>query len=389
MQTRYFGDLITPYRILENGEVAVNEDGIITYVGARREKAPGEVLDYSGDLISPGFIDLHLHGGGGHDFMDATVDAFLGAAEMHARHGTTTMLPTSLTSSDEDLFAFFDVYRVARRENLRGSRMPGVHLEGPYFAKSQKGAQDERYIVEPKPEHYEKILARCPEIARWSVAAELPGALELGRYLRSRGILASLGHTDAMYDDAVLALENGYTLLTHFYSGMSGLVRKNAYRVPGLIDAGYMLDFDVEIIADGHHLPYSLLNYIYRAKGAGRVALITDSLRGAGMPDGESILGSLTTGQKCYIEDGVCKMPDRKAFAGSVATTDRLVRNMVKHALVPLPDAVRMATATPARIMGWTDCGVLAPGLRADLLVFDHEINVKRTVIGGNCVFEG
>lgn len=390
MQYRLFGDLITPYRVIKDGEVAFSaDDGIITYVGARREKAEGKTLDYSGNYISPGFIDLHLHGGGGHDFMDATVDAFLSAAEMHARHGTTTMLPTSLTSSDEDLFSFFDIYRVARRENTRGSTMPGVHLEGPYFAESQKGAQDPRYIVAPKREHYEKILEHCPEIARWSVASELPGALELGRYLRRRGIVASLGHTDAMYDDAILALENGYTLLTHFYSGMSGLVRRNAYRVPGLIDAGYMLDFDVEIIADGHHLPYSLLNYIYRAKGASRVCLITDSLRGAGMPDGESILGSLKTGQKCYIEDGVCKMPDRKAFAGSVATTDRLVRNMVFHADVPLCDAVRMASATPARVMGWTDRGVLAPELRADLLVFDKEINVCRTIIGGNTVFEG
>ena len=389
MQYRLFGNLITPYRVLEGGELAFSDEGIITYVGARRDNADGKILEDSDHYISPGFIDLHLHGGGGHDFMDATVDAFLGAAEMHARHGTTTMLPTSLTSSDEDLFAFFDIYRVARRENTRGSQMPGVHLEGPYFAKSQKGAQDERYIAEPKREHYEKILERCPEIARWTVAAELPGALELGRYLKSRGILASLGHTDAMYDDAILALENGYTLLTHFYSGMSGLVRQNAYRVPGLIDAGYMLDFDVEIIADGHHLPYTLLNYIYRAKGAGRVCLITDSLRGAGMPDGESILGSLKTGQKCYVEDGVCKMPDRKAFAGSVATTDRLVRNMVQNAFVPLPDAVRMASATPARVMGWTDRGVLAPEMRADLVVFDSDINVCRTIIGGKTVFEG
>lgn len=388
MNTRLIANVITPARILIGGEVAFDEKGILTYVGEKREAAEGKILDYSGYYVSPGFIDLHLHGGGGHDFMDATEEAFLAASRLHATHGTTTMLPTSLTCSDEELFAFFDVYRRAVRENTEGSSMPGVHLEGPYFAKSQKGAQDERYIVAPRREHYEKILKHCPEIARWTVAAELEGGMELGRFLSERGVVASLGHTDAMYEDALVAIENGYTLLTHFYSGMSGLVRKNSYRFPGLIDAGYMLDFDVEIIADGHHLPISLLNYIYRAKGPDKVALTTDSLRGAGMPDGDSILGSLKNGQRCIIEDGVCKMPDRLAFAGSVATTDRLVRNMYKLAGVPLCDAVKMATATPARIMGWRDRGVLTEGRRADLLVFDEDINIRRTVIGGRTVFE-
>lgn len=388
MDTRLFAKVITPTRILENGEVAFNEQGILTYVGERRGAAEGAALDFSEYYVSPGFIDLHLHGGGGHDFMDATEEAFLVASRMHATHGTTSMLPTSLTCSDEELFAFFDVYRRAVRENTEGASMPGVHLEGPYFAASQKGAQDERYIVAPRREHYEKILAHCPEIARWTIAAELEGGMELGRYLAERGVVASLGHTDAMYEDALVAIENGYTLLTHFYSGMSGLVRKNSYRFPGLIDAGYMLDFDVEIIADGHHLPVSLLNYIYRAKGPDKVALTTDSLRGAGMPDGDSILGSLKNGQRCIIEGGVCKMPDRLAFAGSVATTDRLVRNMYKLADVPLKDAVKMATATPARIMGWKDRGVLTEGRRADLLVFDDDINVLRTFLGGRCIFE-
>ena len=388
MDTRLIANVITPSRILKMGEVAFNEEGIITYVGERRKTAEGKVFEYPEYYVSPGFIDLHLHGGGGHDFMDATEEAFLVASRLHATHGTTSMLPTSLTCSDEELFAFFDVYRRAARENTEGSRMPGVHLEGPYFAKSQKGAQDERYIVAPRREHYEKILTHCPEIARWTIAAELEGGMELGRYLAERGVVASLGHTDAMYDDALVAIENGYTLLTHFYSGMSGLVRKNSYRFPGLIDAGYMLDFDVEIIADGHHLPISLLNYIYRAKGPDKVALTTDSLRGAGMPDGDSILGSLKNGQRCIIEDGVCKMPDRLAFAGSVATTDRLVRNMYKKAGVPLNDAVKMASATPARIMGWKDRGVLTEGRLADLLVFDDDVNDVRTIIGGRTVFE-
>lgn len=387
MQTRFFGKVVTPFRVLERGEVAFDAHGTLVYVGERRETASDACFDYEGRYITPGFVDLHLHGGGGHDFMDATVDAFCGAAKLHAAHGTTTMLPTSLTSSDEELFDFFDAFHKAKAENDRGAAMPGVHLEGPYFALAQKGAQDARYIVPPNPAHYTKILEKCPEILRWSAAAELDGGMAFGRFLTERGIVASLGHTDALYADALCARESGYTLLTHFYSGMSGMVRRDSYRFPGLIDAGYMLDFDVEIIADGCHLPLSILEYIYRAKGAARVALCTDALRGAGMPDGDSILGSLKNGRPCVIEDGVCKMPDRKVFAGSVATTDRLVRNMVR-AGVPFWDAVRMASATPARIMGWQDRGVLAEGKRADLLVLDEDVRVLRTVIGGVTVFE-
>ena len=382
------GRLITPLRIIENGEVCF-ENGRITYAGAERsDEGAYETTDYGGLYISPGFTDIHVHGGGGHDFMDCTVDAFLGAARLHASHGTATLLPTALTCPDEELFELFDVFEKARAAENDGAAMPGLHLEGPYFAVSQKGAQDEKYIVAPKKEHYMKILEKSRgSILRWSIAPELDGAFELGRLLFQNGILPSIGHSDAVFETAQEAFENGFTHLTHFYSGMSGLVRKNSYRFPGLIESGYMEPgFSVEVIADGRHLPFSMLSLVYKAKGPAMTALVTDAMRGAGQTEGRTILGSLKNGYEVFIEDGVAKLPDRSAFAGSIATADRLVRNMYCN-VCPLCDAVRMMTLTPARIVGLKSKGALAEGFDADITVFDEDINVYATYSMGRKIY--
>ena len=384
------GRVVLPDMILDDGAVSY-ENGVITAVGRFSPEIAreSEVIDCGKNYVSPGFVDLHLHGGGGHDFMDGTVEAFLGAARLHAEHGTTSMLPTTLSCSDEELFRFLDTYKVAKKQNTNGADMIGVHLEGPYFAISQKGAQDEKYIVPPVKEHYEKILSYSDDIVRWTAASELPGALQFGREVSQKGILVSLGHSDAMYEDAKEAISSGYSMLTHFYSGMGGLKRINSYRYPGLIDAGYMLDFTVELIADGCHLPISLLEYIPKVKGVEKVTLCTDSSRGAGLPDGENIiLGSLANGQSAIIEDGVAKLPDRSAFAGSVATTDRLVRNMYKKAGFKLTDAVRMMTLTPADAVKNEKKGKLEVGRDADIVVFDDDINIMKTIVRGNTIFE-
>lgn len=265
----------------------------------------------------------------------------------------------------------------------------GMHLEGPYFNPAQCGAQDPKYIKAPDPEEYKKVAAYADgAIVRWSVAAELPGALEMGDFLRENGIIASIGHSNAEYCQVKDASEHGYTLLTHFYCAMSSIVRRGGFRHLGVIESGYAIeDLDVEIISDGCHLPPELLRMIYRLKGPDKVALVTDSMRGAGMPDGESILGSLKNGQKVLIEDGVAKLMDRSAFAGSVATADRLVRVMYHQAGTGICDAVKMMTATPARILGIQDRkGTIAPGKDADLLVFDDDINIKNVFFAGEKV---
>jgi N-acetylglucosamine-6-phosphate deacetylase len=385
----YNGQLITPYKTIKQGTLLIEDGKIVALQEGNLDFSDADEIDAKGNYISPGFIDLHIHGGGGHDFMDNTVEAFLGIAETHARYGTTAMCPTTLTSEKEDLLKTLSIYEQANELNVKGAQFIGMHLEGPYFALSQRGAQDPRYIRAPDPAEYKEILAATNVIKRWSAAPELKGAIEFGKYLKSKGVLAAIAHTDAIYEEVLEAFENGYTLATHFYSSMSGVSRRDCFRFAGVIESGYLIDeMDVEIIADGVHLPAPLLKLIYKIKRASRTALITDAMRGAGMPEGNSILGSLKNGLKVIIEDGVAKLPDRSSFAGSVATTDRLVRNMINMAGVSLEEAVRMISKTPARIMGIDDRkGTLTIGKDADVLVFDQEINIQHTIVGGKIIY--
>ena len=383
------GTIITPYRYIRNGTILVENGKILAVQEGNLDFPDSIIIDAGGKYISPGFIDLHIHGGGGYDFMDGTEEAFLKIAEIHARYGTTAMVPTTLTSEKEDLLKTLDIYEAANKNNRKGAQFLGMHLEGPYFAVSQRGAQDPRYIRNPDPAEYEEVLAYSNSITRWSAAPELPGAITFGKRLREKGILAAVAHTDAIYEEVLEAYENGYTLATHLYSAMSGVTRRNAFRFAGTIESAFLLDMDVEIIADGVHLPAPLLKLIYKIKGADKTALITDAMRGAGMPEGESILGPLNTGLKVIIEDGVAKLPDRSSFAGSVSTADRLVRTMVQMADVSLLDAVRMITATPARIMQVENRkGSLVAGKDADIVIFDENIIVEKTIAGGRLIYD-
>ncbi|MDD4776712.1 MAG: N-acetylglucosamine-6-phosphate deacetylase [Fermentimonas sp.] len=347
-------------------------------------------IDASGKYISPGFIDIHLHGGGGHDFMDGTVDAFLGAAELHARYGTTAMVPTTLTSTTEGLMNTFSVYSEAVNKNTKGAKFLGLHLEGPYFSYNQRGAQDPKYLRNPEREEYMHILESSKDIVRWSLAPELPGALDMSRTLVSRNILAAVAHSDAVCEEVEEAFKEGFTHITHLYSGMSSVTRRNAFRYAGVVEAAYLIDdMTVEIIADGVHIPRPLLQFVYKFKGVDKIALCTDSMRGAGMPDGESILGSLKEGQRVIIEDGVAKLPDRTSFAGSVATADRLIRTMVNIAGVSIQEAVKMMTLTPARIMKIdSQKGSIESGKDADFVIFDENIKVSYTVSEGTVIYD-
>lgn len=386
------GKVIFPDRIEESMAVVV-ENGVIKELVPQFEvkiTSNDQVIDAAGQYVSPGFIDIHTHGGGGHDFMDGTVAAYLGAAETHAKYGTTALLPTTLTSTTEELLESLEIYKKAVKENVKGAKFLGFHLEGPYFAYNQRGAQDPKYLRNPEPDEYNRILAATDDIVRWSLAPELEGASEFGEVLTSKNILPSIAHSDAIYEEVEVAFKSGFTHITHLYSAMSTVTRRNAFRYAGVVEAAYLLDdMTVEIIADGVHLPKSLLQFVYKFKGADKIALCTDSMRGAGMPDGESVLGSLENGQKVIIEDGVAKLLDRTAFAGSVATADRLVRTMVNVAEVPLIDAIKMITLTPARIMRIDDkMGAVKIGNAADLVIFDENINVSTTIINGNVIYK-
>ena len=383
------GRIISPYRIIPNGTVVVSGETITAVVDGDLDVPGADEIDAGGNYISPGFIDIHVHGGGGHDFMDCDENAFLKIAETHARHGTTAMVPTTLSCEKDELITTLEIYKKADKNNFSGAQFIGMHIEGPYFAMNQRGAQDPRYIRDPDPDEYKEIIERFDVIKRWSAAPELNGALEFARYLRSNNILPALAHTDATYEEVVKGFECGYILATHLYSAMSTITRRNAYRYAGVIEAVFLIDeMDVEIIADGRHVPAPLLQLALKIKGPSRIALITDAMRGAGMPEGEFTLGNKNSGLKAIVEDGVAKLPDRSSFAGSVATTDRLVRNMINLANVSVTDAVKMMSYTPARIMNVADKkGSLAVGNDADIVIFDEDINILSTIIMGKDVY--
>lgn len=379
------GRIIRDYEIL-SGVNLVLEDGRIAGL-AEAVPEDSAVFDAQNRYVSPGFIDLHTHGAGGHDFMDGTEEAVKGACLEHLRHGTTAIVPTTLTCPPEELDRFFEAYRTVKKGWRQGPNLLGVHLEGPFFSPAQCGAQDPRYLKRPKPEEYLPILAAGGgDIIRVSLAPELDGALELGDVLRSRGMIAAVGHSDADYSQVAEAVAHGFSHVTHLYSGMSALHRVGPYRVLGVTESAYLFDeLTVEIIADGKHLPPELLRLILKCKSHDKICLITDSMRGAGLPDGRhALLGSLRSGHDAVIRDGVAMMPDLKAFAGSVCTADRCVRTMYKLAGLPLWESVGMMTRNPARVLNLSHRkGTIDAGMDADLVLFDDDIQVSAVFVGG------
>jgi len=379
--------VILPDRVIPRGGLVVEEGRILHLFEGRAPAAvPGDrTIDAKGLYVSPGFVDIHTHGAGNADFMDGSVEAVKTVCRTHLGFGTTSIVPSTLTSTNEELFANLAHIESAAKTAEGMPEILGVHLEGPYFSPEQKGAQDPRYLRNPDPGEYARLLEACPSIVRWTVAPELPGALEMGRWLRKKRIVASIGHSNAVFEEVERACANGYTLVTHLFNGMSRLVRKKAIMYLGVAESALLLEeLDVEIIADGKHLPPSLLKLIYKCKGPDKICLITDSIRAAGLDVKESVLGSLANGQRVEIEDGVAYMPDRSSFGGSIATSNRLVRTMAQQAAVPLPEAVRMMSLTPARVMGVSDRkGSLERGKEADIVAFDGDIDVRLVMTRG------
>lgn len=381
--------IITPYRILPPGwslEVADGKIAMLTDGPIDAEHFPGEVIDAEGCYLSPGFIDMHTHGAGGHDFMVGTLEATLAACRTHMHYGTTSIVPTTLSSQRDELVRNLTLIDEAAKITDHMPNILGSHLEGPYFSPAQYGAQDMRYLKNPDPKEYLPILERFPRILKWTLAPELDGAMEMGRILRERGVIASIGHSDATEDVVEIAIYNGYTMVTHLYNATSRLTRKNALMYLGVAESALVYDaLTAEIIADGCHLPPSLLKLIYKCKGPRRLCLVTDSMRAAGTECTESILGGLKDGQTVEIADGVAFMPGRRSFGGSIATADRLVRTMYRKAGIPLEQAVEMMTMTPARMLNVLDYkGVIEIGKDADLILFDEDVRIKMVMVGGN-----
>lgn len=378
----YNGKVLIPGgRWIHGGSVVITDDRIAEiYSHSRLLENMDKSINAGGGYILPGGIDMHVHGGGGRDFMEATKDAFETAVMVHRRHGTTSMFPTLASSTEETIRAAAKVCAELVEDSHSG--VLGLHLEGPYFNPSMVGGQIAENIRIPSPMEYIPIVEDFPCIKRWDAAPELPGADDFARFITSKGIVAALAHTQANYNDVVDAYGSGFTLVTHFYNAMTTSHKNGIYKHEGTVESVYLNDgINVEVISDGIHVPPVILKMVHKFKGYGRTCLITDALAITESPDGSSY------DPRVMIENGVCKLKDGSAIAGSCATMDRLIRTAVKEAGIPLEDAVRMASETPALIMGVYDRkGSICKGKDADIIIMDKNLKLTHVLAMGENV---
>lgn len=365
--------LFDGYIYLEKGKILSVE---------KADKDAATEYDFTGLYVAPGFIDMHTHGAGGHPFLNTTKKDVLAAVDCHLNYGTTTILPTISASPFSDMKDAVVAIAEAIDCGESKANILGAHLEGPYLSKEQCGAQCPTFITEPIKSDYEDLVENYGKyIARWTYAPEKDTG-EFCKYLTDKGIIASAGHTNAKYEDMKRAIDNGCNLITHLYSCTSTITREYGFRSLGVIESAFLRDeLFVEIIADGKHLPIDLVKMIIKIKGTDKTALITDSLEIACTDIKEGVMG----GTEFIVEDGVCKLKDRSAFAGSVATTNRLVRFIAKDCGFGVIDAVKMITKVPAEILNLNK-GVIATDKDADLCVFDDNIDIKSVFVGGKKV---
>lgn len=370
--------LIPGGRWINGGSVVINDGKIAEIYSHSRVLEGADVsINAGGGYVLPGGIDLHVHGGGGRDFMEGTREAFETAIDVHRRHGTTSIFPTLASSTEATIRAAAKVCAEMMEDPHSG--VLGLHLEGPYFQPCMVGGQLPENIRIPSPMEYIPLIEDFPCIKRWDAAPELPGADDFARFITSKGVVAALGHTIANYQDVVEAYKSGYTLATHFYNAMTTSHKNGIYKHEGTVEAVFLNDgINVEVIADGIHVPPIILKMIHKFKGYGRMCLITDALAITESPDGNSF------DPRVIIENGVCKLRDGSAIAGSCATMDRLIRTAVKEAGIPLEDVARMVSETPALIMGVYDRkGSICKHKDGDLIIMDKNLNLSHVIAMG------
>lgn len=380
--------LITNARIIAEGRTVANgwlqiRDGVIERIGDHAKggepaDSAYERIDAGGGTVLPGFIDVHVHGGSGHDFMDADADGLREITRFHADHGTTGMLATSLTASRDELTGVLERISAFMKAGMPYAQLLGIHFEGPFINEKWKGAQNPAYIVPPQQEWLEDWLARFPGIIKMqTLAPEAEGALDYISLLSRNGIVPSCGHTDATYDQIIEAADHGLRHAVHTFNAMSAY----HHREPGTVGA-VLTDNRIiaEVIADGHHVHPAGIRLLTAAKGVERVILVTDAMSAAGMPDGDYDLGGLPVEMSC----GVARLKASGNLAGSTLTMIDAFRLMVRQIGVSLEDTSLMASLNPARQLGVdAQRGSILPGKRADLLLLDDSLNIQRVWIGG------
>lgn len=379
------GKVVTPKEVIEDGAILIADGRIVAIDKTCVLRIPPDatVLDVHGMVVAPGFIDAHAHGGGGYDFMESTPEQIGAILRWMASTGVTGVLATVATARLEEQVRIVKLLREACERNMPGAAILGIHLEGPYIHQGKRGAQPEQGIRLPSIAEMEELIEISGgTIKLVTLAPELPGALELVRFLHQQKIIASVGHSDATYEQTVAAAEAGVTRATHLFNSMRGL----HHRAPGIVGAVLVRDdMYAEIILDGIHLHPAIAQLVLRAKGFERVVLITDATQAAGLGEGVYVRPG---NRKITVKDGAARL-DSGTLAGSVLTMDKAVSNAVRWLGLPLTKALAMASQVAAESLGLQQSkGVIAPGKDADLVVFKDDVHIWLTMVKGQIIYQ-
>jgi N-acetylglucosamine-6-phosphate deacetylase len=390
------GDLVLPDRVLAGGALLINA-GRIVAVGSTddvvRQAGTGTKRIAHDGFIAPGYIDLHVHGGGGADFMDGTEEAFRTALSAHLRHGTTSIVPTTTVARHEQTLSMLRLCREFREPAAQElPRVLGAHLYGPHFRYEARGCHPAALYHEPLAQEEAELLEYADVLLTATIAPELPQAERFARECHKRGVHLNVGHSWATCDEVRASIDWGVRHVDHLFCAMSDKTKLRAtqpYPMRGGVQEATLLfdELSTEVIADGKHLSADLLRLAYRLKGVDRLALVTDCSRALDMPEGEYVFGPLDGGEPFVHRDGVGIMPDGQSLASSTQGMDHMVRTFYELTRVPLHEVIRMATLTPARILGVDDdIGSLEAGKRADILLLDRELSITRIMLDGTFV---
>lgn len=363
---------------IEKGSVLV-ENGKIKEINPSNVNDT-EVIDAEGLYLSPGFIDVHIHGAGGCDTMDGTVESINTIAKTIVQHGTTSFTPTTMTVAAEDIRKAMEVIKKLKEEGTEGANVLGAHLEGPFISPKAIGAQNPNFLLAPSVENYNKIVGDYGDaVVSITMAPEVEGAKELIKYLSDNGVTVSMGHTKATYDEAIEGIKCGACHSTHLYNAMTPFT----HREPGVVGATFDTDITTETISDGIHISYPALRTAYKQKGTDKVLLVSDAMEACGMPDGQYSLG----GQDVIVKNGAARLLDG-TLAGSVLTLDKAVKNIYNNSNYPLNEVVRMATYNGAKHCHVEDHkGLIKEGYDADLILFNEDIEIQKVFVNGKEVY--
>ena len=372
------GKILTPQGWLKDGSVLISDGKILEVNNSDLAVIGATVIDVKGMTIVPGYVAMHVYGANGREYTEASEEAFDIVTEEHLKHGATSILPTIYSSTFENLYKAAGICEQKMKES---PVYQGLHIEGPYLNPKMAGTHWENALKEPDVEEYVPLLENTHCIKRWDISPELPGALDFAKYVSGKGVLTAISHTEAEYEDITAAYEAGFTHAANFYNAMPGFHKRREYKYEGTVESVYLIDnMTVEVIADGHHLPATILKLVYKLKGVEKTALVTSAVKYTNYP-------YEIDDDRFIVEDGVCKLYDHSSLAGSLATMDVLVQTMVKKAGIPLEDAVRMASETPARLLKIDDHkGSLQKGKDADIVILDKDLNVRCVFSNGKIV---